>query len=306
LTETKIADKLGFSDTDIGGYSMDEFGVSVYSDGELVVGTERKNVKDNKPLRFSITRLFSLFLILLLLLTLSSCAKDVTKVVHKNDTDQHFIIDEDGDSITIHVDPSDNNNSDTVILKALFIMAYSKINKEMKFENLPAFSDIDDQLLNGVPYYEKAFEINGYTVEIYASISEGYSVTYSNNLDTTTDNSTPTVSTADARAAGAEWGDEHNDIDTINKMLADNDSAAKFFDNERISMNDLWIKIQSKAKVTYPDSDSEILAFYEAACDQFKLEHSPRYLSSGDPGYDFFKKYYSDKYASFDDPIYEP
>jgi hypothetical protein len=58
LTETKIADKLGFSDTDIGGYSMDEFGVSVYSDGELVVGSGRKNVKDNKPLRFSITRLF--------------------------------------------------------------------------------------------------------------------------------------------------------------------------------------------------------------------------------------------------------
>jgi hypothetical protein len=127
-----------------------------------------------------------------------------------------------------------------------------------------------------------------------------------NGSGLTNEESTTTVSTADARADGAEWGDEHNDIDAVSKLLADNDSAAKFFDNERISMNDLWIKIQSQAKSAYPDSDDEILAFYEAACDQFKLEHSPQYLSSGDPGYDFFKKYYSDDYASLDDPVYEP
>jgi 3-methyladenine DNA glycosylase Mpg len=58
LTEQKVADKLGFSDIDVGGYSMDEHGISVFSDGDLIEISERVHVKNTKLWRFSIDRLF--------------------------------------------------------------------------------------------------------------------------------------------------------------------------------------------------------------------------------------------------------
>jgi 3-methyladenine DNA glycosylase Mpg len=73
LTETTIADKLGLSEIDVGGHSMEACGISVLSDGDLIETTERKNVKDNKLWRFSIGRLLSLLLVPALIISLGSC-----------------------------------------------------------------------------------------------------------------------------------------------------------------------------------------------------------------------------------------
>jgi 3-methyladenine DNA glycosylase Mpg len=64
LTEQAITGELGLHDISVGGYSMEEVGISVFSDGDLIENTKRKNIKNDNPWRFSISRLWSLLIVL--------------------------------------------------------------------------------------------------------------------------------------------------------------------------------------------------------------------------------------------------
>jgi hypothetical protein len=162
---------MGLSSVEVGGHNMKEYGISVFSDGELIESSERRNVNDRKQWRFSIKRLLSVCLILLMLLSLASCSGNINSVyagICKNSNSLsewgYNHVEESEGALAIY------SRMESVDEIGMLSSMYSEIKDSMKFTELPEFHEITDVLQEDAYYYDK-FYINGYEISIESDVS---------------------------------------------------------------------------------------------------------------------------------------